>query len=465
MKKNMLARYITKRSTILQFLIFSFWIFSMGYAVAEENIITVNQALDLALTHNQTLKQSSNQVLISGITVNQKKSDFYPSLSFSADSSQQYYKSVNTTTGIYENANSQYVDASISANLNLFNGFYDSASLRQARLELKADEGNYLRSSESITFETLQRYIQTLLSRELIEVQNQNLKAQQLQLELIQDFFNAGKRSIADLHLQKAEISSAEYSLLDAKRNYTISILQLLQTLGLSPNTTYKTVDIDIDSLLKEIDVPLNSSTELIPQSLEKRSDLEAQQFLVKAAEQKIKTAKAGALPKLYLVMNLGTDYSSVNKLADFSHQLFDKNLNATVGLSLSVPIFDKNSTKNNIAVARINLQNQQLELEKQKNQAAVEIQQALEDFQTASQQLVASENQLIYTRDALESIEARYKEQTSTILELTQARSRYTEASYDRIKSKYNLLIQAIATAYYKGNLDEIVTIIKKFH
>lgn len=461
MKKIFLCRYIMKRKMKRITLVVLIWVLALGNAVAEENILTLNQAIKIALTKNQELKQASNQVQLNKILVRQKKSNFYPTLSLSIYSSQQYFKMLDTTTDIYKNKNSESVDGNLSTAVNLFNGFYDIASLQQSEFELKAAAGKFSRSGQAIIFETLQRYIQVVLAKELIEVEEKNLEAQRLQLNLVEDFYNAGKRPIADLYQQKAEISRYEYQLLESKRNYQVSKLLLLQTLGLEPNTAYEVADLEIDKLLKEIKIP-DQDAGLTP-NLEKRPDLEAQRLLVKAAEKEVKVAQSGFWPKLSLQADLGTDYSNTNENADFSRQLFDYNLNAVIGLSLSIPIFDKGSTKNNVASAKINVQNQQLELEKQKNQAAVELRQAIEDYRTAAQQVAAADTQLTFAQAALESIEARYKVQSATMVELTQARVQHLEASYGQVKSRYSLLIQAIAAVFYQGNLDKVIELIRK--
>lgn len=442
-------------------LIMLIWSLPLGCAAAEENLLTLNQALDIALSKNQELKQATNQVQLNQVSVKQKKANFYPSLSLSANSSQHYFKNLDTLTSDYESKNSKTLDGNLSAAVNLFNGFYDTASLQQSQLELKAAEGQLSRSGQAVVFETLQRYIQVVLAKELIGVEEKNLEAQRLQLNMIEDFYKAGKRPVTDLYQQNAEISRYDYQLLESKRDYQVGKLLLLQILGLEPHTGYQVADLEIDKLLKEIKIPTQEAAG--KPNLGKRPDLEAQQLMVKAAEKEVKAAQSGYWPKLSFFVNLGTNYSSLDEYANLSHQLFDYNLNAAIGLSLSIPIFDKGSTKNNVAMAKLNVQNQQLELEIQKNQAAVEVQQALEDYRTAAQQVAEAESQLTYAQAALESIEARYKVQAATMVELTQARAQYLQAAYDRVKSKYNLLIQAIATAFYQGDLEEVTTLLRK--
>ncbi len=123
------------------------------------------------------------------------------------------------------------------------------------------------------------------------------------------------------------------------------------------------------------------------------------------------------------------------------------------MGLSLSIPVFDKFKTKNNVALSRLRLSNQKLELEKAKNRVNVEVSQAIEDYRTARKQIDVTSAQIKYTRAALESVEERYNVNASTMVELIQARTRYLDSTLDELEAKFNLLVRSVALAYYKGD------------
>ena len=462
MKKNVSVLIVTKWKTywLPTVLLVCLLTLGVGGAAAQEKNLTLDQAIAIALQNNQDLKQVSNQVQVSRISLTQKKTNFFPDLRLSSSLSRQYFKTLDTGSNDYEGENSGNLNFNASSTLNLFNGFYDTASLQQSQLQLEAAQGSFSRSRQAIVFETMQRYIQAVLAKEFVKVEKENLAAQELQLELIEDFYNAGRRPVTDLYQQKAEISRSQFQLLQAERDYEVNTLYLLQTLGLVPDSGYQVADLDIDRLVAKVDIP--TANDILNSALAARPDLDAQQLQVQAAEKGVKAAQAGYWPKLSLIAEVGSNYNSLNKLGNFSDQLFDHNLNASVGLSLSVPLFDKGATKAGTASARIEVKNRELELEKLKNQVSVEVRQAVKDLETASRQVSVSESQLSYARSALESIEARYKVQASTMVELTQARASFLEASYERVRAKYNLLAQVVAVAYYSGNYEAMLSIIK---
>jgi outer membrane protein len=412
----------------------------------------LNEAVAIALKNNPGLRQAGNQVKLNEISVKQKKNNFYPDLNLSANSTQQYGKTLNQGAGLYETNNTSNLNLQISSNLNLFNGFYDTASLQQTQFELKAAEGDLSRYSQAIIFETIQRYTEVIIAGESITVEEKNLEAQKLQLIRIDAFVKAGRRPIADLYQQKAEISRSEYRLLEAERNYKLNKLLLVQTLGLETGVDYRVTGLDIDVRIKE-KKELEKNV-LLKEALKKRPDIDAQHQQVEAARKGVTASRSGYWPKLSLFADVGTNYSSMNELFGLSSQLYDNNPNAIVGLSLAVLIFDKGKTKNSAASAKVRLENEQLELKKLKQQTAVEIRQAIEDYNTAGKQLAAAESQLKYAQAALASIRDRYNVNATTMVELTQIRAQYLEAQYSRIEAKFNLLLRGIAVKFYRGTL-----------
>lgn len=413
---------------------------------AEPEVLTLEQAVDMALKGNPDLQLAQNQIELASISLKGKKSNMLPELTFSANGYRQYAESQTTVTG--RNTN---ISFNLGANLNLFNGFHDVAAIKVSTLERLASQKELSRSEQTVLCNTMQGYIQALLAQEFIGVEAENLKAQQIQLQLIENFYQAGKRPKADLYQQQAEISRNELRLLDAQQNDQLCKLQLVQSLGQSPRADFQVQDPGIETLAKKLQNELpNRSVAL---ALDQRPDLQARELDMKAAQTDIKAAYAGYWPKLSLYTDLGSNYNNVRSGNSFSSQLFDHNLNATVGLSLSFPIFDRWQTRNSVASAGIQFSNRRVEWEKTKRQVSLDVQQAQAEFLTAAKQIQASESQMNYSRQALESIAARYQANSATLAELIQARAQLLDASYNWLEARFNQVSRGIALAYASGD------------
>jgi len=423
--------------------------------------LTLDKALKIALESNLQLQQASNRILTGQLAVRQKKANFLPDMNISARSTERYSKEYNQVTGSFDGTSSGSLSLSASSSINLFNGFNDIASLQQSKLELDATRQDVSRTRQSIIYETIQRFIQVVTAGELIAVEKENLEAQRLLAQQVENFYKSRKRPITDFYQQQAEISRAELQLLNAQRNLDVNKLLLMQTLGLPPTIDYEVENPGIDELVSRI---LNlRSEEALNEALDTRPDIKAQQFQVEAAYKGLKIAYSGYFPKLSLSADIGTSYSNQNALFNFPDQFFKGNIGGSVGLSLSIPVFDKFRTRYSVALSNIELKNQKLQLESARLQVQVEIQQALHDYQTAVKQLDVAENQLKYSKDALDSMQERYKVNAATMVELTQARSRYLQSIYDRVQSRFNVLIRGIAISFYKGDNDGMIRSLEK--
>ncbi len=424
-----------------------------------EDILSLDQAVAIALKANPGLKQQANLVESAELSALQRQADFYPDLEFTATGSQRFDQAVDQATGQAEDRNFETLNAALSSTVNLFNGFGDVAALKGAKLERAAERDSLSRSEQELVFETISMFIEVLTNRELIGVEEKNLVENRSQLERIEAFYEAGNRPISDLFQQQAETSQTELDLLVARRNLEVAKLQLMQTMGLAPTVNYRVAAPEIESWeLAQGDYDQENPA---PQAQANRPDVKAQQQLIEAATEQVHQAQAGYWPQIDLFANLASDYSSLDDEMHFSDQFMDDNTNATIGIALSIPIFDRFLTRNEVAQARIQQRDEQLELEQLNLQVDLEVGQALQDYRTAQKQVGVAENMLIYARQALEALEERYRVGTSTLVELTQARAQYVAAASDLIRARYNRLTQGIALAFYQGDWDRMLSVL----
>ncbi|SEA77539.1 outer membrane protein [Desulfuromusa kysingii] len=421
------------------FTLFFLVLTSPGQCVTQaEPVLALKQAVRIALKHNPSLAQQANSVEINKISVSQQQSNFYPDLDA-------------TLSGQDSAQNDFSLSTQLTSTLNLFNGFADSAALKNAELELDAVQESLTREQQSLVFETFSNFVQVLTSQALIQVKEKNLEENRKLLEQIETFHQAGRLPLSDLYQQQAETKQAQLELMEAQQSLSDNKLLLMQTMGMNPMSAYRVAEPDFDSwsvVLTDAEI-----ASLRVMALDERADLKAQQYQIEAAGQQVLQAKAGQLPKLDLFAKLSSGYSSLDD-ETFSEQLRDDSLDATIGMSLTIPIFDRHLTRNEMAKAKIAQRNEQLTLKQKKLQVGLEIEQAIQEYRTTQQQVDVVQSKLISARQSLQSYEERYRVGASTLVELTQARTEYVTAVFDQIEVKYNLITQEVALAYYLGNM-----------
>ena len=408
--------------------------------------LSLEQAVTLALLHNQDFRIAATQKEGAEITVRQRRDQFLPEITGSAGLHGRHNQG---DSGSQRNYHQLTTD--LSARLNLFNGFGDRAALAAARFNLLAQDHALDRAGQQVIFDTVSAYLTAVQAREQIRVAEANLEDNRTLLEQIQAFHRAGRRPVTDVYRQQAETAKAEADLLSLKRSDEISRLTLLRILGVPATVSIEVAMPQHPLLVTEPDT--NRAT-MLAAALANRPDLLAQQRDLAAAGEQIRVARSAAYPSLDLVAGVGSGYDSRNRTG-FGSQYDHDNLYGSAGLTLSVPIFDRNLARHQVSQARIGEQASRLVLERLLRQVEVEIGRALADYQNARDQVTVAAAQAAYGREALHSTEQRYRVGAATLTDLTDARSTLVSARYAEIAAHMVQMRQTIAIAYHRGELD----------
>lgn len=443
--------YDTKGICILVISALVLFVFAVTAKSQEVTAMTLREVIRTALSDNLDLRRSSNQIADKELTLNQSRMDFYPSLSASMSSSKDYIKSSN---GSFVDRTGASIRASLSSSINLFNGFRDINTYEKTRFEYQAVQKNYDYQRQSLILNAISKFIDVMLKEELIGIEVENLEAQKMQLDLVEAFYNAGNRSISDVLQQKADISQSELNLITAQRDYQVNYLELLKIMGKDPTDSVNFIKPKQETIISMI-LAADISTS-IDSAFSQRSDLIAQEIQKQALEKSVKVAGAGIIPSASLSTSLGSSYLASSSAAGFNDQFIDTNPTLGIGLSISIPLFDKSQTKNNTERAKISLSDQKLNIENLKLGIRLEIEQALLDYKTAIKQREAVQAQFEFTKQALEASKARYKVGASTFTELSQIQAQYLSAANNRAQADWNLLLRYVTMCYHRGNIDE---------
>ncbi len=127
-------------------------------------------------------------------------------------------------------------------------------------------------------------------------------------------------------------------------------------------------------------------------------------------------------------------------------------NFSQYIGLNLSVPIFNRFQTRNNIRNARIEQENQQLALDNTKKTLYKDIQQVYYNTLNAQQKEQSSAEAVRSSNDAFTLMQAKYENGKATITEFNEAKNTYLRAESDCVQARYELLYQQALIQFYRG-------------
>ncbi len=128
-----------------------------------------------------------------------------------------------------------------------------------------------------------------------------------------------------------------------------------------------------------------------------------------------------------------------------------------SVGLNLSIPIFNRNATRNNVRTARLGVLNQTLALEGVKQNLYKEIQQAWQGAVAAGARYEATTKALASAEEAFRAMELRYANGKATAYEYSEANTRLVSSRSDRTQAKYDYLFRTKILDFYTGLQIEI--------
>lgn len=475
----MISMFVLKTRSLTHLWIWIFLTIMMNIhslQAQETQLITINDAIQIALRKNINLGLYANQIATNQVAVNEETANFFPDVSASVSTSKSVIKSgplnsmnappsgepqmdgqqpdMPALSGQSMDGNS--VGFQISSRFSMLNIAQSLASQKSARLEVSSNEANLKRLQQLVTFNVISDYLYVLQYLELIQIEQENSKTQQEQLKQIETFYQAGKRSQADLFSQQADIKQSELDVITAERDLQTSKIQLRETMGERGNVAFKYAALDMDKIISSIEneKPINN-LENIRTWYSNRQDFQAQKLRIDAFNENARAARALGLPSISLNFNIGSNYYSSLSNEAFMDQVSRRNLYGQVGLSVSLPIFDRFRAKHNVEKAEIKLSDEHLNLENIKLSIQAEIQQAILDFQTAKKQRESAQAQHIYTQKAMQITKERYAAGAATFVELSEARVKNIRAAYQKISADYNLVRQFAAIHCADGNLD----------
>ena len=440
---------------------FSVLFISTSIKAQQKRVITLNEAIQLALENNYQLKQAENNLDLAEYRITSEKADFLPGISSSAGYSTQTGQQFVQETLSFTDITSSGGNARLSASLPIFNGFNNILTLRSSEANKNSSEENLKRAKENIIFETATRFLTVLLNKQQLEDAKESLETSKKLLEQTKAQVEVGSRPNVDLFNQEAAVAQDELTITQRDNALKLSRLQLVRSLQIDPLVQYEFAvpDFDPESAKNSTLISKNVNS-LVEEAMFNRSDIRSTEYNIESLRYQLQIAKGSLLPTLSASASISSSYSDQARdprtggTASFNDQFFDQRVNKSFGLSLNLPIFNNWNRMTQIQSAQVNLKNAELGLQNTQLQVIQEITQALNDYSSYSAQLVAAEKSLVASEKAFETQQERYNVGASTLIELSQAQTQYFNAQSSRTSALYNLIFQEKLLDYYVGKL-----------
>ena len=412
--------------------------------------ITFLEAIQIALKQNLSVRQAENNLEIARASANQARQNLLPDFSFSTSGTEQVGQAFNFNTGRLETQTTRSLSPGVGSSLTLFDANRTRANIASQREQANAQTYDVTRARQTVVFTVASDFVALENARSQLDVQRENLTAQQATLNQIQQFANAGVCPISDLYQQRANVAAAQLQVTQAERSVEVSKMNLMQALQLDATKDYDFIAPPIPDVNIERTFNLDS---LVKIAMARRPDLVADQARIAASLEDARAARAGRLPSVSASFGYNTAWTSSSD-SGFFNQL-DQRRGGSASLRFSLPIFDRGTTRLSQQRAAIAEENARLALANQQQTVAIEIRRAWYDVRSAQQQLVSAGAQQAAAQQALDAVQQRYSVGSSTLFEITQARNQLVSAQSALQSARYNLVLTQAVLSYYTGELD----------
>ena len=421
--------------------------------LAQNKQWSLRECCDYAVEHNIGIKQQQNQCHQQEIQLSTAKNARLPEVSGSVGQNFSFGRGL-TMDNTYTNTNTSSTSLQLGASVPLFTGFEIPNQIKLNKLNLEAATADLEKAKNDIRMEVAKAYVQILYDMEIADVAHRQIAIDSAQVARLQAFVENGKASGAELSQQKATLASSKLTATQADNNLRMAILTLTQLLELPTPDGFSIVRPSLENLAYLVNLDNQVSPDQIyAEAIGVKPEILAQQLKLKGTAHSIKIAQAGNYPTLSLSGGLGTNYYTTSgfKSDSFGKQL-ENNFSQYIGLNLSVPIFNRFSTRNRIRSARVDQETQQLQLDNTKKTLYKEIQQVYYNALNAQTKTQSSAEAVNSSKDAFELVQAKYENGKATITEFNEAKNNYMKSESDLVQARYENLYQHALLEFYRG-------------
>jgi len=411
---------------------------------------SLRQCIQYALEHNIQIKQQDVSRQQRDIDVNTAKNSRLPDLSASASENFSFGRGL-TAENTYTNTNTSSTSFSLGTSVPLFTGYRIPRTLELNKLNLAAATADLEKAKNDVSMQVAQAYVQILYDMELCEVARRQISIDSMQVARLQELLRNGKTSGAEVAQQEASLAQSRLTATQADNDYHLALLSLTQLLELSSPVGFAVQRPAVDTFLKEL--RLISPDDIYRQALMIKPEVQAEQYRLEGTEKSIAIAKSSYLPSLSFQAGLGSNYYKTSGYqADGFFKQLKNNFSQYLGLNLSIPIFNRHETRNQVRSARLNRETQQLQLDNVKKGLYKEIQQAYYSAVAAKSKYESSTEARRSNEKAFELMEAKYEYGKANITEFNEAKNNLLRSESDLVRARYEYMYQNALLDFYQG-------------
>lgn len=404
--------------------------------------------IDYARRENIQLRKSRIALEESQENMKEARAQFLPSLSLS--SNQNYINRPRPEAGDKNTYSGSY---GLNTSVALYQGGKLKMNLQQMNKQNEVQELSVEEVENNIELAITQAFVQVLYANETVTINAHTVEVSKAQRDRGKELMDAGALSKADFAQLESQYTTDKYQLVVAQTALDNARLDLKQLLELDINDH---MDLVMPDLVGQEVLSLLPSKESIYQtSLQIMPEVKYNQLNIEIAGIEKQKARAGYLPTLDLSAGLGSSHTSGTGW-DWGIQM-KHNWSENIGLTLNIPVFSNRSVKTAVNLAKLNIENAELDFESVRKDLLKAIETYYQDAVSAQDRFRAATENLKAVELSFQLTQEQFFLGMKNTLEMLTEKNNYLSAQQELIQAKYMALLNMQLLNFYQGKAIEI--------
>jgi outer membrane protein len=323
------------------------------------------------------------------------------------------------------------------------------ATVDSAKAEKLAAGADVIQVNQAVAFHVASAYYQLVTAQERLQAAQDTLRTAQTTQDAAENRLDNGLATLPDVLNARAETSQAVFDVESADGDEKITRVTLTEVVGADPSP-----NIVIDSQ-RSAPLPdrLTMSIEaLIHRAMENRPELMAQTLQIRAAEARIRAARAEYRPQI--VLSGSVAQTSVWPMADYGVLGSASEPTWSAELGLHWRIFDGGVRKNELLIAESKRREAEDELTTIDDGTTREVWTAYIAFRTALRKHDAAVALLQSANESYSASLDAYKYGVKNLVDVVTAEKQLAQARLSSVSARSELFLEAVNLEFATGNL-----------
>jgi outer membrane protein len=448
--------------------------------------LTLQQAIDIAISNNLDAKQSELLMQQSRVIKQQARFDLFPDVNGNISHGINEGRSIDPFTNNYINQKINFGNYNLGSSLLLFNGLQLHHTMKQKAYAFEASRMEWQQTKDNITLNVILAYLQLLSAEEQLTASQQQVQVSRKQVERLKILNEQGAIQPALLYDLQGQLANDELSVIEQQNAISLSKLLLSQLMNVPFNKELKAAPISAEAFLHDETLTVDRIYEEASRQL---AVIKAVELRKAAASVGLKAAKGGFFPSIGLNANIFTNYSSAasrevlvntfekpsgdyvdvggSKFSVIRQQSvynsekisyinqFNNNYSSSLSVGIRVPILNGFRTKNLVALAKLDLKNAEYLEQNTRIQLKQQIEQAYFNMSAAYNKYNILNTQVKSFTESFRIAEVRFNAGASTQVDYLIAKNNLDRANINLITARYDYLLRKKILDFYQGKLN----------